>query len=57
VSIGVLAIIPRSLLREEAILLTILVFLGFNVAWLLLYDSSAARVGNTGKVPQPGPGG
>lgn len=28
--------IPR-LLRAEAILLTILVFLGFNVAWLLLY--------------------
>ena len=34
--IGVLAIIPHSLLREEAILLTVLVFLGFNVAWLLL---------------------
>ena len=33
--IGVLAIL-RSL-RPEAILLTILVFLGFNVAWLLMW--------------------
>jgi hypothetical protein len=49
VLIGVLAMVPRSLLREEAILLIILVFLGFNVAWLLLYDSSAARVSNARK--------
>ena len=34
--IGVFAIL--RLLRVEAILLTILVFLGFNVAWLLLYS-------------------
>ncbi len=27
-----------AVLRTEAILLTILVFLGFNVAWLLLFD-------------------
>lgn len=43
VSIGVLALVHRSLLRQEAILLTILLFLGFNEAWLLLYDSSSAR--------------
>ena len=34
--IGVFAIL--QLLRVEAILLTVLVFLGFNVAWLLLYS-------------------
>ena len=45
VLVGVQAIVSPSLLREEAILLIILVFLGFNVAWLLLYDSSAARAG------------
>jgi len=39
--IGALAIIPHSLLREEAILLTLLVFLGFNVAWLLLSGQQA----------------
>ena len=33
---GVFAIL--RLLRVEAILLTVLVFLGFNVAWLLLYS-------------------
>jgi peptidoglycan/LPS O-acetylase OafA/YrhL len=38
--IGVLAVVPNSLLREEAVLLVILVFLGFNAAWLLLYDTS-----------------
>jgi hypothetical protein len=48
VLIGVLAMASRSLLREEAILLIILVFLGFNVAWLLLYDSSAALASNVG---------
>jgi hypothetical protein len=46
VLVGVQAIVSRSLLRVEAILLIILVFLGFNVAWLLLYDSSAARASN-----------
>jgi hypothetical protein len=45
VLVGVQAIASPSLLRVEAILLIILVFLGFNVAWLLLYDSSAARAG------------
>ena len=45
VLVGVQAIVSPSLLRVEAILLIILVFLGFNVAWLLLYDSSAARAG------------
>lgn len=34
--IGAFAIL--RLLRVEAILLTVLVFLGFNVAWLLLYS-------------------
>jgi hypothetical protein len=37
--IGVLAIIGGAdVLRAEAVLLTALVFLGFNVAWLLLFD-------------------
>jgi hypothetical protein len=48
VSIGVLALVQHSLLRQEAILLTILLFLGFNEAWLLLYDSSSARADNAG---------
>jgi len=30
-------------LRVEALLLTLLVFLGANVAWLLLFDETAAR--------------
>jgi len=47
--IGVLAIIPHPLLREEAVLLTVLVFLGFNVAWLLLYGEKYQ--------PPPAPGG
>ena len=39
VLIGVLAFRGGlAVLRTEAILLTILVFLGFNVAWLLLFD-------------------
>ncbi len=38
--IGVLAVIGgRAELRAEAVLLTLLVFLGFNVAWQLLFDS------------------
>lgn len=43
--IGVLAVIGgAAILRAEASLLTILVFLGFNAAWLLLFDNrSAAR--------------
>jgi peptidoglycan/LPS O-acetylase OafA/YrhL len=41
VLIGVLALVPgRDLLRTEAVLLTALVFLGFNVAWLLMFDDS-----------------
>lgn len=43
--IGVLAVVPNSLLREEAVLLVILVFLGFNAAWLLLYDTSLRTPG------------
>jgi hypothetical protein len=31
--------------RTEAILLTILVFLGFNVAWLLLFDDRSPAHG------------
>src|SRR5262245_61261917 len=31
-------------LRVEAVLLTILVFLGVNVAWLLLFDETPSRV-------------
>jgi hypothetical protein len=57
VLIGVLAIVPRSLLREEAILLIILVFLGFNVAWLLLYDSSEAQAGNVATAGEAQPAG
>ena len=39
VLIGVLAFAGGlAALRTEAILLTLLVFLGFNVAWLLLFD-------------------
>jgi hypothetical protein len=30
-------------LRVEAVLLTILVFLGVNVAWLLLFDETPSR--------------
>jgi hypothetical protein len=42
VLIGVLAVVGGSLaLRAEAVLLTLLVFLGFNVAWLLLLDEGA----------------
>lgn len=41
VLIGVLALVPgRDVQRTEAVLLTTLVFLGFNVAWLLLFDDS-----------------
>ncbi len=36
VSLGV----PARSLRVEAVLLTILVFLGVNVAWLLLFDET-----------------
>ena len=39
-AVGVLAFIGgAAVLRTEAILLTGLVFLGFNAAWLLLFDS------------------
>ncbi len=38
--IGALAVVGGlDVLRTEAVLLTLLVFLGFNVAWLLLFDS------------------
>jgi hypothetical protein len=40
--IGVLAVVPSPLLRAEAVLLILLVFTGFNVAWLLLYHRVAA---------------
>ena len=40
VAIGALAVIGGpQILRTEATLLTVLVFLGFNVAWLLLSDN------------------
>jgi len=50
VIVGVVAIVPRLIrdvgltaapIRVEAVLLTMLVFLGVNVAWLLLFDTSA----------------
>jgi peptidoglycan/LPS O-acetylase OafA/YrhL len=42
VLIGVLAVVGGTrALRAEAVLLTLLVFLGFNVAWLLLLDERA----------------
>jgi peptidoglycan/LPS O-acetylase OafA/YrhL len=41
VLIGVLALVPgHDALRTEAVLLTVLVFLGFNVAWLLMFADS-----------------
>ncbi len=42
VVIGVLALFGGAdVLRAEAVLLTILVFLGFNVAWLLLFEGGS----------------
>jgi hypothetical protein len=50
--IGLLAVAPRIVrdvgldlqpLRVEAVLLTLLVFLGVNVAWLLLFDETPVR--------------
>jgi hypothetical protein len=51
--IGVLALLGGlAELRTEAVLLTILVFLGFNVGWLLLFDDrSPSRV--LGEPPPP----
>jgi hypothetical protein len=49
--IGALALFGGlAVLRAEAVLLTILVFLGFNVAWLLLFEDnpSPARAASTG---------
>ena len=46
VLIGVLALRGGlAVLRTEAILLTILIFLGFNVAWLLLFDDRSPAHG------------
>jgi hypothetical protein len=39
-----LGVLARPL-RVEAVLLTILVFLGVNVAWLLLFDQAPPRLG------------
>lgn len=53
--IAVLAVVPNSLLRQEAVLLIVLVFLGFNVAWLLLYDRPGlARAGAQDTAPDQG---
>ena len=50
--IGVVAIVPHLLrdigitaapVRVEAVLLSVLVFLGVNVAWLLLFKWSSGR--------------
>ncbi len=40
--VALLAVVPQSMARAEAVLLVLLVFLGFNVAWLLLYDRPAS---------------
>jgi hypothetical protein len=51
IAIGALAVFGGlAVLRTEAVLLTILVFLGFNVAWLLLFEDnpSPARAASTG---------
>jgi hypothetical protein len=41
--IGALAVVGGvAVLRAEAVLLTLLVFLGFNAAWLLLFDTRHA---------------
>lgn len=51
-AIGALALFGGlAELRTEAVLLTILVFLGFNVGWLLLFDDrSPSRVASPGNV-------
>ncbi len=51
--IAVLAVVPNSLLRQEAVLLIVLVFVGFNVAWLLLYDRPGPAVAG---LPDAAPG-
>ena len=44
--IGVLALVGgHAALRTEAVLQTLLVFLGFNVAWLLLFDDRPVPAG------------
>ncbi|HLM87862.1 MAG TPA: hypothetical protein VK284_02370 [Streptosporangiaceae bacterium] len=50
--IGVLALFGGlAELRTEAVLLTILVFLNFNVGWLLLFDvGSPSRVASSGNM-------
>jgi hypothetical protein len=59
VLIGVLAFVPgKNVLRIEAVLLTGLVFLGLNVAWLLLFDerSYARGRGRRHSFPRPSAG-
>ena len=36
-----------AILRIEAVLLTVVVFLGFNVAWLLLFDDTGQSRGRS----------
>ena len=64
--VGVVAIVPHLLrdigitaapVRVEAVLLSVLVFLGVNVAWLLLFDVVATdtrRTRRTRRWPPPG---
>ena len=56
-AIGVLAFAGGlAALRTEAILLTLLVFLGFNVAWLLLFDDRYSPHARPSAPPsKPGP--
>jgi hypothetical protein len=57
VLIGVLAFVPaNNVLRIEAVLLTGLVFLGFNVAWLLLFDERSYARGRRHSRPRPSAG-
>ncbi len=59
VLIGVLAFAGgRALLRVEALLLIALLFVGFNAAWLLLFDdASRAHSRAPTREPQAAPGG
>jgi hypothetical protein len=57
VLIGALAFVPgKNVLRIEAVLLTLLVFLGFNVAWLLLFDERSYARGRRHSATHPSAG-
>jgi hypothetical protein len=62
--IGIVAVAPHVVtglgltvapVRVEAVLLCLLVFLGVNVAWLMLFDVSAPAGASAGAAPADGP--